>query len=366
MEAPEVELRLRSVAPSDAPALVALAGENLHSYWTEAFVLWKYFENPAGRIHGCCAEIEGQIVGFYGNAPLRIKVGSEVIAGAQALDAMVTPAARRHGLFVKLGDWVHTRMAEAGVAVSYGIPNPVSRAGLVKRMGWDYPGEIPRYVRVLQPTAVVEASGLKGVKALVYRLALRAVQALHPSPRSLQVDSRVRIREVEAFDARFDDLWAQVAGDFPIAVVRDCTYLMWRYAQNPLLRYTILIAERDGVLCGYTILSHRDMEEGVLAVAELVVVPGDASAGLALLAAATAYAQKAGAAQVQCWMLPQYSFYARLLERSGFIYGTSRFLPGLFRYTTSLIVKLPAGSALSPDPRHLVHWYMTMGDQDYY
>ena len=366
METPKIELRLRSVTPSDAPALMALAAENLHSEWTEAFVQWKYFQNPAGQIHGCCAEIEGQIVGFYGNAPLRIKVGTEVIAGAQALDAMVAPAARRHGLFVKLGDWVHTHMTEAGVALSYGIPNPISRAGLVKRMGWDYPGEIPRYVRVLDPGAVVEASGLKGLKAQAYRLALRAIQALRPGSRPSPADSRVQIREVTAFDARFDDLWVQVAGDFPIAVVRDCAYLTWRYAQNPLVRYTILIAERDGVLCGYTILSHRDMEKGVLAVAELIVVPGDVSAGLALLAAATAYAQKAGAAQVQCWMLPQHAFYTRLLERSGFIYGTGRFLPGLFRYTTSLIVKLPADSTLSPDPRHLAHWYMTMGDQDYY
>jgi hypothetical protein len=233
-------------------------------------------------------------------------------------------------------------------------------------MGWDYPGEIPRYVHLLQPATVVETNGLKGAKALAYRLALRAIQAFHPGSRPSPADSRVRIREVEAFDARFDDLWAQVAGDFPIAVVRDCTYLTWRYAQNPLVRYTILIAERDDMLCGYTILSHRDMEEGVLAVAELIVVPGDDFAGLALLAAVTAYAQEAGAAQVQCWMLPQHTFYTRLLKQCGFIYGTTRFLPGLFRYTTSLIVKLPAGSALSPDPRHLAHWYMTMGDQDYY
>jgi hypothetical protein len=356
---------LRNVEPQDAAALVALARETLHSQWTEEFVRWKYFQNPAGAIYGSCVELEGQVVGFYGNAPLRIQVGDTIVAGAQALDAMVAPPARRHGLFVKMGNWVHERMTEAGVALSYGIPNPISRAGLVKRMGWDYPGEIPRFTRLLDPAAVIKNSDLPTIKAIPYLTALRLLSWLKTPP-TTPLPHNLRVQEINAFDERFDMLWQQASATFPVAVKRDRPYLDWRYRQNPLMRYTILAAQENEQLRGYAILSHRDEAKGVMAIAELLVLPGDEAAGLGLLTAVAQYAQQANTSQIQCWMLPNHSFYVRLLEQSGYVYSTKRFFPGILRYTTSLIVKLPSEKKPVIDPRQMNNWYMTMGDQDYY
>jgi|GEM_PF-3974749 len=357
------QFRLRDVLEADAASLVNLARANLRVEWTEDFVYWKYFRNPSGKAFGCCAELDGKLVGFYANMPVRIKVGDRVVAGAQAVDAMVALAVRRQGLFSKLGSRSSAGAAQEGVRLSYAVANPISRAGAVKRLAFADVGEVPRFVRVLDPGGVVRIAGLMGARALAYRLALRIAQ-LVSGP--LKPASEIRVSRVSSIDGRFDVLWRAVATEFPVAVVRDSDYLTWRYVDNPLVQYTILIAERGGDLLGYAILSHRDLEQGIVAIAELIVSPGDRFAGVALLAKAVARAEELGAAQMQCWMLPRYTFYTELLRTSGFIFSDGALVPRLFGYTSSLIAKSVDGHRLSPDPLQLRNWYLTMGDQDYY
>ncbi|MFO8155318.1 MAG: GNAT family N-acetyltransferase [Thiohalospira sp.] len=358
-------IALRDLEPRDAAPLVRLAEMATSASWTEEFVLWKYFHNPIGNITGTCADAEGSLVGFYGGVPVGIKLGDQRILGAQAADAMVSPKMRRRGLFSRMGHHTIHRLGQAGTHVIYAIANPVSRVGSVKYLDFTYPGEIPTYVKILDPAAIAAATGLEGLSASFYRALLRAVHLSRP-PQS-PPDEGIRVRELSAFDHRFDQLWADVSSDVDIAVVRDVPYLTWRYVENPLQRYLILAAERGEALLGYTVLSFRDAEhKGVLAIAELLVRPSERSAGLALLREASRRAAQFGCGQLQCWMLPQYSFYTRLLQQSGFVHSPSRLLPGIFRQTTSFITRLPEGATMTPDPTELCNWFLTMGDQDYY
>jgi GNAT superfamily N-acetyltransferase len=358
-------LEIRRVAPGDAPQIVRLAKVCLGATWNEAYVHWKYFRFPATSVESCCAELNGELVGFYGALPVRIKVGDSILHGAQAVDWMVAPKVRRQGLLVQLANWADAHAPEAGPKLAYATPNPISRAGAVKHLGWEYAGEIPRYVRVIQPFELAATVGLRGPTALAYGLFLRAI-LLAKVPKSQASAAEISVREVPTIDERFDGLWEQAAGVLRVAVLRDCTYLTWRYVENPLVPYTILIAERGEALRGYLVLSHADRAKGVVAVAELLVAPGDEAAGLALLATAKVRAQQLGAVQLQCWMLPQHRFHTSLLQASGFLFANSRYLPGVFCYTTSFMVKLKHMDTLSSDPRLLDSWFITMGDQDYF
>ena len=178
-------------------------------------------------------------------------------------------------------------------------------------------------------------------------------------------ESRTRIREVGAFNDEFDALWARTTGDFPISVLRDRAYLTWRYLENPVAEYVILIAERARGMAGYAVLSLRALEtRGVVAIAELLVAPGDEAAGLDLLAGAEACARQLGAMQLQCWMTPGRRFYRHLLRQRGFVFLPFRVLPGILHYTTSFIVRPRPGTSLAPDPGQLGNWFLAMGDQD--
>ena len=47
--------QLRAIVPGDTPGLIALAHAAFEVEWTETFVAWKYFQNPAGPAVGACA-----------------------------------------------------------------------------------------------------------------------------------------------------------------------------------------------------------------------------------------------------------------------------------------------------------------------
>ncbi len=364
-------LATRATQPADAPEIVRCARDVLEAEWTPAFVGWKYFDNPAGRVYGRRAELDGCPAGFYGNIPLHIKVGDRVVRGAQAVDAMVAPEARRHGVFVRLAQETFRDMDAAGVELDYVFPSPAARAGFVERLGWTTVGAVPRYTLVLSPSALTPAGKRAGFPRQQYvwlfAAALIRLSRLRSDPARAGQPGAPIVREVAGFDARFDRLWDEAAADFPIAVVRDAAYLNWRYAMHPTLRYHILAAEQNGRVMGFAVLSPRDFERSrALALAELLSAPGALDAGMALLAAAAVHARRLGAAQVHCWMLPRYALYRRLLTENGFVHWPWPYVPGALRYSVPFLVRPRPRSTLAADPAALATWYLAMGDHDYY
>jgi hypothetical protein len=372
-------LTTRATTPADAGELVRCAREVLHANWTPNFVAWKYFGNPAGRVYGRYAELDGHPAGFYGNIPVLMTWGGQIMPGAQAVDAMVDPYARRHGVFVRLAQETFAEMDQAGVRLAYVFPSPAAQAAFVGRLGWTPVGAVPRYVQILRASRAAMAHAKRWPQTAVMWACGAAAQALARIERArLRAELRarsyddtdLRVTEIQsreqAFDARFDDLWAAAAPK-AIAVVRDAAYLTWRYAQQPLGGYTTITVERGRNLAGFVVLSPRDVvAHGALAIAEWLVMPGDAPAAHVLLAASRRVALALGCTQLQCWLLPQHDLYLQALRLAGFIYWPQRFVPGALRYTTPFVIRPQPGSALQLDPAQLANWYLTMGDHDYY
>ncbi len=374
----ESGLTTRATNPADAAAVVRCAEEVFGAAWTSGFIAWKYFQNPAGRIYGRCAELDGQPVGFYGHIPLRVMLRGEILPAAQAVDAMVAPGARRRGVFVRLARETFAEMDRAGVRLAYVFPSPAAQAAFTDRLGWTPAGAVPRYVQILASPGLTGAAdsvlakgkaaalwGAARVASALMRTAAQAEELMRPGRHA-----NLRITTAQAcdqsFDARFDALWA-AAAPAAIAVVRDAAYLNWRYAQQPLRGYTTITAERDGRLAGYVVLSSRDIaQHGTLALVEWLVMPGEEATAHALLAASRSHALALGCSQLHCWMLPQHAFYVRALQRAGFVYWPWRCLPGALRHTTPFIIRRQPGAALQPDPAQIANWYLTMGDHDYY
>ena len=66
---------------------------------------------------------------------------------------------------------------------------------------------------------------------------------------------------------QFDTLWEQISVEFDCAVIRNCTYLNWKYAQQPNVKYNIFLAKVKGKVVGYMILRKRqqlDMTRGII------------------------------------------------------------------------------------------------------
>jgi hypothetical protein len=355
---------VRDLVPSDAPGLVALAEAAFDTHWTPEFIAWKYFQNPAGPVLGASAESDGRLVGSFGHTPVRLKLGAKETVAVQAVDAMVLAEFRRQKVFLKLAQQTYSRLDAAGVPLAYVFPAASVRAPFVRQFGYVESGAVPRFVKVVRADGLGQVLGRPGPKSWLDQLAwagasARGELAARPSRAGLRVSA------VSSFDARFDRLWQSCAGSLTIAAVRDAAYLNWRYCQNPLRQYVILIVEHGEQLLGCAVLLHA-AEPSVTYVIELLLADQGEAAGQALLAEAAGRARQAGSALLQCWMLRHHRVYVRALEGSGFVYWPSGALPGWLGYATPFIVRMATGAGHAPEPAALDNWFLSMGDHDYY
>ena len=357
--------QIRDTTLQDSPDLIQFASQAFEADWTPDFVAWKYFQNPAGRFYGKVAEqtspnpdsrlgeAQTRPLGFYGNLPVWMKLGANSARGAQAVDAMITPEARRLGLFVKLNQQTYQDMDRDGVVLDYALPNPASQAGFINRLGWKTVGLVPRFTKFLRFS--------------------RGPGSLNTPGRRLA--SELKIRQVAYFDSQVDQLWQAAATQLQIAVQRDHTYLNWRYTENPQKHYLLLEAWQGDKLTGIAVLSFKDLaRHHSVALAEWFFLPEELATGKALLAAAEGQARLRGAAQLHCWMLPAQGPASRLLRHAGYFFfdanhgftSLKKWIPGSLRYTTPLIIRTLPGAELVPDPVRFENWYLSMGDHDYY
>lgn len=137
---------MREYQPEDVDAVRELSATVFHDSRPKEHFIWKLNNNPTGRI-GVVAEHSGRIVGITVFIPARLRIGNEVVLGAQGADSMTHPDFQ--GIFVVLQKFCMDSAAAKGVEVIYGCPNEKSYPALVQRLNWDHTGDIQRWVRIL-------------------------------------------------------------------------------------------------------------------------------------------------------------------------------------------------------------------------
>jgi hypothetical protein len=166
------------------------------------------------------------------------------------------------------------------------------------------------------------------------------------------------VSEIARFDATHTHLWNEVKGEYPCAVVRDESYLNWKYVDQPGQHFTRLGIYRDGQLAAIVVLdilqpSHeRAYRRGALV--DLVVRPSDRDAVWAVLDVARKALQTRGADLM--------AFDLASAALSGAVRSF-----GFLRDEPNRVFLIATGDS-SPDVRTLVtspdSWLLTRGDSD--
>jgi hypothetical protein len=181
--------------------------------------------------------------------------------------------------------------------------------------------------------------------------AQRFTHVLHrrPSPPG------VTITQVAKFDQRVDSFWERISRNYPVIIVRNQSYLNWRFVRRPDAKYTLLAATRGDNLVGYIVL--RVIEKFGIQCGYLTdfLVEGRSSSLLRYLIYKTiAYLRNERTEFIIC--LATMQFFRQTLYRMGFIPWWLK--PKYFYPCLAL-----------PDPELQVfrdsrQWYLTMGDGD--
>lgn len=349
---------VREYREGDEGDLIALHREVFGSEADPEWWRWRYLGNSACPPIILVAVADQRIVGQYALVPVRVKMGNGECLACLSLDTMVHPDFRGAGMFTKLAEAAYAAAAGRGFRFVYGFPNANSHHGFVSKLGWtDLHDGIPLWVRPLDSKAVIgKRFGDNRVIAGLGSCAVRAAMGVFKRPR--KATGTCTLRELQSLDERFDALWEEVSVRYPIALIRDRAYLDWRYAHRPNMRYTILAAERDGRLLGYTI--PRVMPKFGLRIGfimELIVSPGDRQVSRDLLRGTFDRFEAEGADIAGCLMPPRHGD-ARLLQEMGWIRVPKCFLPQDMFWG---VRPLQAADAYLTDP---ANWYISWGDHD--
>jgi GNAT superfamily N-acetyltransferase len=210
---------VRAALPSELPQLLELLAEHMPDRDVRAKWAWIYQGNPEGAALTWAAfdEASGELAGASSYFPVRMWIEGEVVRGAIGGDGYVRPKFRRRGIAAKLHAALRGEMPKHGIEVMFGAP---AAANITPLQGGGSQ-LITDYVRYVRP---LTASAIDPRAAFADPIARRLF-----GPRA----GSACLQPLAARDPRADEVWAQTRGELGISVVRDATFLDWRFSQSP-------------------------------------------------------------------------------------------------------------------------------------
>jgi acyl carrier protein len=292
----------------------------------------------------------GAIVGHMGAIPVKLKIQGTEHDTAWCVDTMVLESHRSKAVGSRL--MVDARET-LPFALSLGQTSEMRQICL--RLGWKQVAPLQSAQLIVRPENVLRGK-LPAPAAWAAGLGLRAGTAV----RELLHDRRgpPRPREVSRFDARHDQLWRESSRGLSCAVVRDSSYLNWKYVEQPGQHFVRVELLDDEKVCGIAVWMLREPDDtyrysrGFLV--ELVAPLNDAAQLRRVIRAASSVPIELGAHALVCLHIN--ASLTRALRDCGFILRQpERFLlvdPGPL--TGAALACVLSGES----------WYVTQGDSD--
>jgi GNAT superfamily N-acetyltransferase len=253
--------------PDEREALFALMRRVGRSHIDDPEFDWWFERNPVGTRLISVARDDGRLVGMAAVSFFRMLLAGEERMVAVPVHVATDQEYRGRGVFSALELRNEEEAAAAGAPITITFPNAASHPIFVGRLGWqDLPGR-RLWVRQLRASAVprylaARPSGGGG---------------LRPRSPGARPFGPVLVEPLESFGPAVDDLWHRAAPAYGNHLVRDASFLRWRYVDSPR-DYRRFGAFRGERLEGVAVVGHT-VKHGVSSgfLADLVT-PRDAHA----------------------------------------------------------------------------------------
>jgi hypothetical protein len=340
--APEAKaaLAVREVdLAAEMPALVDVFQRGFKMVVPEARFDWLYRQNPDGIATAWFVldEASGEIAGCTAVFPRRVQVHGcpgHVVAW-NCGDFCIMPRYRTGGAAIKLRRAARTGVDAGRAAFLYAHPND-RMLPIHLRVGHQPLG---RMIRLARPTRLAR----KDAVGQLCNLGLRLIRVDRLWPVD---DDEIAAKSLPP---EIDGLFDRTRQSLGTALVRDRTYLTWRFLQFPLCEHRFIFARRRGVLTGYLVYG---VSGGQLHIKDWVGI--DERAVRTLFSAAVSEAIAAGATSASVTLLENHRD-REVIARLGF---------GRRPETSTSIVYAPASFETRDGVTSAAAWYMTVGDRD--
>ncbi|MGD2131283.1 MAG: hypothetical protein PVI23_00720 [Maricaulaceae bacterium] len=266
-DAKKARITIRRFEPSDWPEVRPLYEANfsklsldrLERRWN-----WQFVDNPAcarGEPRAWVADEGGRVVAYMGSYPLILKVRDQefVIRWQCDFTAEIGVSRRDPTLAMRMvraflndpelvfhggteitvtHERLRLRLRHREVHNCTELLTRPMRGGAMARY-WAEQGRLPGWI------------GRQPVRALFEIAAATAVAMVNPLLKPAR-DKTVSVRRVESPGEEFDALWSRIKDKFTVSLVRDRTFVQWRFFEDPCFDHAVFGAYGpNGDLIGY-------------------------------------------------------------------------------------------------------------------
>jgi GNAT superfamily N-acetyltransferase len=283
-------ITVRRALQSDYPAIEiflreaygALAPFKIRQRWDWQFRNNPYATSSTGHVSVWIAEVSGKVIGQIGVQEGAVKVDEVEQSAGWVVDVILLPSYRGLGLGHQLYAAVAKecpflvtltmapatrRMADNLGAIQLGVVKLYSRIlRLDRRTTRRYIRFRTRYHKHI--SKFVEAVCTYGYADRILSRVGNLVLALRDAfVRLPQGTKKTRIVEIERFGPEIDNFWGEISGAFPVAFIRDSTFLNWRFCECPQMNYRCFLASRNESIVGYLVLRQAlaiELPQGII------------------------------------------------------------------------------------------------------
>lgn len=347
------------LTPSDLPEYKEFIRTHFHDryiFLDDAFFDWQYLQNPFNPYSSYAMKIihyKNTIAGYCGIVPVDLQVGNNVIGAGVLANLLITPTLRGFGFGVYL-----LKEIAKDFPVCYVNGYSADIQPIYERMiGWTEMGNLHRYVAVLNDKKIA---------------ALSKSRKIFPSL-SRQARTSLTLQRISQFGRQIEEFWDTIRPRYGITVVRSSTYLNWRYAHHPILKYHLFIHNIKKRVDAFVVIRIEEFtfQEVPYKVARIIDFMSETSVEKEVLQAVIAECQGQ-----DCDLIDYFfsgSVHTLALAELGFVQTTNtpytkipmlfnpvnyeRFAINWAAYSDSSVVDNDRFS--NPD-----HWYVTKGDGD--
>lgn len=204
--------------------------------------VWLYRKNDA-------------VVAHQGAIPVLLQVGDEEVSSGWFVETMAAASVRGSPIGPML---IKKALEDMPLNLSLGQTENMREIQIA--MGWKYVGSLTKYIfvsgyrmnlRNKLPMVVAESAAA----ALGLRHNLRLWR--NRNKRS----SRFRFRQIKKFTAEHDELWGRMAKTCTCAVVRNSSYMSWKYVDRPSRSFNCIEMREGDTLAGVLVVMLENPNE---------------------------------------------------------------------------------------------------------
>jgi hypothetical protein len=293
------------------------------------------------------------VVAHQGAIPVKLKVGEQAHTTGWFVETMALESVRGKAI----GPMVIKKALE-DLPFNLSLGQTAQMRTIQLAMGWQQVTPLETYVLILNPYQVLAAKIAPRIArdAAVFGLAVLQFGRRTAGCRRLRWQATVE--EIARFDRRHDTLWQEVQHEYQCAVVRDASYLNWKYVEQPGQHFLRLEIQRDGRIVAIAVVlivepaSVYPYRRGFLV--DMVVPISDREVVWAMLDSVRRVCQQRAVASLTCYLI-SHQLRQAMTSFGFFPKKPTRFL---------LVATEGVSAAISRVVLSPAQWFITLGDSD--